>query len=340
MKYSNSRLAKFYNIPIINNFNDLAQSIGISTKTLYLLVNFKKNYYRSKKILKKNGSTRLLRVPSYSMKTVQRWIYEEILKKVPVSTVSMAFVPKRHGIIESGLKHKDNLFFLSMDIHNFFDSISRYSVKNFFFSLGFSSDVVYLLTELCTFDDSLPQGAVTSPYLANLICGKLDARILGLCKKRNIEYSRYADDLCFSSDKLYDLNKIVPIITEIAEDEGFEINTAKTHFSSNYSRKTILGITLNDNSIHANYELKRCIRAQIFNSITKGDYSNRQYILGMIAYISDVEPKYKNKIVSYIKDVSSREYVYSNKRLVDSYNANKFYKKLPDIVFVNPLDSY
>lgn len=331
MKYSNIRLLKYYEIPNINDFSDLSRALSISSQTLYSLVNHKSLYYKQTYIPKKNGDYRLLNIPSFALKVVQRWIYEEILKKIPVSLASMAFVPGRNGIIECANIHKSNVFLLSMDIHAFFDSISKNSVRKLFYSLGYNGEISNLLTELCTLGDSLPQGAVTSPCLANLVCERLDARIMGLCKKRNIEYSRYADDLCFSSNNRLNLNKIVPIVTLILCDEGFELNKNKTHFSSNYSQKRVLGITINDNILHAKYEYKREIRSQIYNSIINGNYYNRQRLIGKIVFVNSIETNYKERILRYIQALISRDSFLRNKRLVDLYNANKFFKELPYI---------
>ncbi len=82
-------------------------------------------------------------------------------------------------------KHKNNLYVLKLDLKKFYPSIKRKKVYYAFLNIGYNADISNLLTNICVVDDELPQGAVTSPYLANLICRKLDLRIAGYCNKRN-----------------------------------------------------------------------------------------------------------------------------------------------------------
>lgn len=102
-----------------------------------------------------------------------------------------------------------------MDLKDFFPSVKREQVFNQFLQLGYNTYASNLLTNICTLDGSLPQGAVTSPYLANLVCFKMDIRIAGYCNKRDITYTRYADDLVFSCDNRDMLRKIYGMIRGI-----------------------------------------------------------------------------------------------------------------------------
>ena len=111
----------------------------------------------------------------------------------------MAFVPKNNGLKSNAEYHKKNIFLLEMDIKNFFGTIKEGQVFKLFCNIGYNTKVSTILTSLCTFDGELPQGAVTSPYLANLILYHLDIRLNGLCSRKDIVYTRYADDLSFSS---------------------------------------------------------------------------------------------------------------------------------------------
>ena len=182
-----------------------------------------------------------------------------------------------------------------------------------------------VLTNLCTYEGVLPQGAVTSPYIANLVCYNLDSRLSGLCGQRDIVYTRYADDLSFSSNVRSELNKIEKLVKHIVEDEGFLINESKTRYSSNVVKKCITGITINNSEIHVDKQLKKKVRAMIFNSILNQDYRNNERIKGMIAYIDSIEPGYKNKIVEYINKLKNKEVFNSNNSIVAAFNANKIF---------------
>lgn len=323
MKYTNYFILRNLKIPIIENFSDLSSKLVISKRKLYLFTRKKALFYHQVMIPKKNGKNRELQIPSFSMKVTQRWIYEEILKKIIVSEESMAFVPNKNGILDSSKKHYRNLYLLEMDIHNFFGSITSKQIWKVFRNLGYNDEVSTLLTELCTYNNCLPQGAVTSPYLANIVCRNMDSRISGLCRRRGIVYSRYADDLCFSSDNRLALNKIKVIIQKIVADEGFSINEEKTRFLSEARRKDILGITVNQGEIHVNKEYKRLIRSKIYNSIMKKDYSEKNVIRGMISYVSSIEgEKYRTKVRCYIDSIIKKADENGDIEAVNEYKVN------------------
>lgn len=330
MKYTNRISTEALKIPFLNSFDDLASVLSLSKTQLYVLINIKNRCYSQVNIPKKDGSIRTLHVPSYTMKIVQKWIYEEILKQITPSQYSRAFIPKHHGIKETLNDHVNQSYVLCMDLHDFFNSIKKKRVFCFFLSLGYNVEVSNLLTELCTYDDALPQGAVTSPYLSNLLCFRFDSRLSGLCKKRGITYSRYADDMYFSSNNKVQLLKIIKIVYEIARTEGFVINNHKTRFYSNNHKKLILGIGVNDCQCHVLKEYKRLIRSEIFNCVKNGNYSIRNHILGKISYVKDIEPDYLSSIKEYIVKLSQKDFVSSNLLLREAYNKNKFFSDLPD----------
>ena len=211
----------------------------------------------------------------------------------------MAFVPEKNGLRVNAEYHKKNVFILEMDIKNFFGSIQEKQVFQLFCKIGYNTDVSAILANLCTYEDVLPQGAVTSPYIANLVTYHLDVRLNGLCSRKDIVYTRYADDLSFSSNNRTKLNSIEKIVKYIVKEEGFEINEKKTRYLSNDVKKTITGITINNEEVHVDKALKKKIRAMIFNSIVNKDYTRNDKIKGSIAYVDSIEKGYKEKILKY-----------------------------------------
>ena len=274
-----------------------------------------------------------MNVPSLSLKVVQRWILKEILEKIYVSKQAMAFIPHKNGLRENAERHKKNIFLLEMDITNFFGTITEQQVYRLFCNIGYNSKVAGILANLCTYDGYLPQGAVTSPYIANLICYHMDARINGYCSRKDIVYTRYADDLTFSSSNRTLLNKVEKFIKYIVTDEGFTINDKKTRYLSNDVKKTVTGITINDDSIHVDKKFKRDLRAQIYRSIKLKDYQNNSQILGKIAYVNSIEEGYRDKIFKYITDVITKPEFTGHIDIVNAFNDNKFFPNLPDMMF-------
>src|SRR5947208_2609016 len=131
------------------------------------------------------------------LKTIQRYILRSILETKPLPPYVHGFVPGR-SIVSNGETHRGAPYLLNVDIARFFDSIHETTVRQVFLDFGFGEDVAKTLTRLCCFQDSLPQGAPTSPYLANLAFDAADKSILALCREYGMTYSRYADDLSFS----------------------------------------------------------------------------------------------------------------------------------------------
>ena len=333
LNIGNSVVLNTLGVPVINSFEHLCEQLSITEQLLYCLT-YKKEYcYFQKVIPKKDKTERILNVPNLSLKVVQKWILKEILEKIFVSEQAMAFVPHKNGLRENAERHKKNIFLLEMDITNFFGTITEQQVYTLFCNIGYNTKVAGILANLCTYDNYLPQGAVTSPYIANLVCYHMDARINGYCSRKDIVYTRYADDLTFSSDNRMLLNKIEKFIKYIVTDKGFTINDKKTRYLSNDVKKTVTGITINDDSIHVDKKFKRDLRAQIYCSIKLKDYQNNSQILGKIAYVNSIEKGFRDKIIRYITNLITRTEFVGNIDVVNAFNDNKLFAELPDMVF-------
>lgn len=342
-------LMKSLNIPIIESFDDLADELRLSKKLVYwLTINDAVGKYSSFYIKKKSGKLREINEPVFSLKIVQRWILRSILEKVKCSEYSYGFSKSKHGKdlddnnddgkaksqspqLAVALNHRNNLYLLKLDIKDFYPSITGEMVYYQFREIGYNEQVSNLLKNICTWKDSLPQGAPTSAYLANLICRRMDARIAGYCNKHNIAYTRYADDLMFSSDDRGALHHTYAVVKHIVEDEGFLLNTDKTCFVGNKSRKEVLGITINDKNCHTPKEMKRNVRAMIHHAVATGDYSDLMRIRGYISYISSVEGGYEKKIRGYIESLAASD-LCLRENLVTAFNNNKILPSLPDMV--------
>lgn len=329
--YTNKFILNALNLPVVKDLNDISMILRLSTRLLYVLSKQTEDYYRDKTILKKNGSIRMIKIPNFSLKLIQKWILNNILEKVSVSCDSMAFRKGRqYGIKRNAEIHLHNVYVMVIDLEDFFTTIKKEKIFYIFRNLGYNNLVSNTFSNLCTYDKYLPQGAVTSPYLSNLVCDYLDRRIRGLCSNHDVSYSRYADDLIFSNNNKKILLSLKKTIEKIIEDEGFIINKSKTKFFSPAGRKVITGITVNNGKLKANKKLKRKVRAMIYEVITKGDYKSSNKIKGYISHISYVENDYKNKIIKYIDKIAKNKII-NNKELVEKYNLNKFYKELESV---------
>lgn len=327
-----------FDFPKIINSNDMASSIGVSPQMIYVLSgadNFK--YYKNFKIPKRDGTSRNIHKPSYSMKVIQRWILQEILYKIPPTEYSYGFKKSKGSPLKKNAEvHSENLFIMKMDLKNFFPSVKRKKIYHLFSQIGYNEVVSNLLTNLTTINGMLPQGAVTSPYIASLVCRNLDKRISKYCNKRQIKYSRYADDLIFSSNDKNQVKSIYNMIKKIVEDEGFLLNVEKTKVMTPKIRKSITGVTVN-NGIKAPKKMKKKIRAMIHQAIITGDYTKSNEIKGYIAYISSIEEDYIIKTKEYINGFASKK-VCIFEDVVKNFNDNKFFSDLKDFRLKKPSD--
>ena len=320
-------------LPMFEDIQTLAQETRLTEKLIYFLTKENANgRYNTFYIDKSDGTKRQINAPCKSLKELQRWVLHNILYRVRVSQYSIGFARNGKGspLAQCANRHKNNLYILKMDLKNFFPSIKRGRVYKQFLQLGYNTYASNLLTNICTLEDSLPQGAVTSPYLANLICYRMDIRIAGYCNKRDITYTRYADDLTFSCDNRDALKNIYHMIKFIVQDEGFSINQKKTQFLTPKVHKKIIGVTVNDGLVKAPKEMKKKVRAMIHSQIMSGDYSQNDRIRGYIAYIDSIEKNYRARTISYIEKYLDYSCMLSP-NLVKRFNQNKLYDEIPDM---------
>ena len=343
---SNTRslLINSLGLPHFETLDKLSEQTRLSTRLLYCLSMKTDRYYKITSIAKRNGSSREISIPSYSLHIVQRWILKEILDKITSSDRAMAYRKgKDFGHKPNAFYHAHTLYGLSLDLKDFFPSISANKVYTIFSDMGYNNFAATILTNLCTLNGKLPQGSACSPAISNIVCITLDKRLIGLCEKRNIRYSRYADDMYFSCDDKTLLKKTAPIIAKIIEDEGFVINEKKTHFHTPSNKKQITGITVIPTNMDDSFELKaprtmkQIIRAEIYTCLVSGKYELKDHILGEIAYVNYVEKEnktsYLKRIKTYIEKQAQKIQIFPE--LVEAYNKNRFFKDLKPITAID-----
>ena len=128
--------------------------------------------------------------------------------------------------------HRNKKIIINYDIKDFFPSITFARVAGMFkgYPFNFSDEWSVILGQICCLDDNgpIPQGAVTSPYISNMICRKLDSRLKHYAKSEKLDYSRYADDITFSTNKFINIEALHAKVRNIIEHEGFELNDEKS----------------------------------------------------------------------------------------------------------------
>lgn len=231
-------------------------------------------YYRQMSIPKKTGGDRVLDVPNPNIRLIQKWILKHILYKIPISQYANGFC-KNRSIKTNAEKHIGMECVINVDLKDFFPSIRQKQIFRIFYYYGYTIQVSHLLARLCTYNGYLPQGAVTSPYLSNIVCLKLDKRLGGLAKKYNAYYTRYADDITFSGNK--NISRMLPVVEKIIRDEGFTVNEAKTRVQYNYDRQEVTGLIVNGGKVHVNRQYLKKLKQEIYYCRKYGPSNHMQH---------------------------------------------------------------
>ena len=287
--------------PFIYDTHQLADTLGVSSKELFALIKHKKEHYRKVTLTKKNGKIRKINAPDFDLSCVQYWVLHDILNHIPISEFATAY-HKGSTLYDNAKPHTNKKYMLKLDITDFFGSITFEDVlSSAFNSSRYPKQIGYLLTEICTLDGVVPQGAPTSPAISNIVMKRFDDRIGEWCKKREISYTRYCDDMTFSADKpLYNVYKKVE---QMLNDMGFWLNEKKTKFVSSSSRQTVTGLVVNE-KVSVPREYKRELRQKIHyiekygfdpkvcRSLDGEKLHNMYFILmGKIGYVLQIEPE-------------------------------------------------
>lgn len=254
--------------PEVCDAEQLAAAIGIDAGRLQWLCYHREastvDHYNRFSIPKRSGGTRPIASPKKSLRLAQRWVFETIVEKlVPNMAVTMAF---RRGvsITDNARQHAGRAVVMRIDIRNFFPSVTFPRVRGLFESIGYSPGVATLLALVCTEAPravadhrgtryavatgprALPQGACTSPGLANFVCRRLDGRIRAYSRKTGFHYTRYADDLVFSHQGPgAPVDAMRRAVYRILRAEGFEPNEEKTLVMRRHRLQLVTGIAVN-----------------------------------------------------------------------------------------------
>lgn len=291
----------------MKTFDIFAKEIGFNKSVLDNFVTFSHKYYNTFYLkTRKKGKKREIDCPSKELKSIQRWLMANYLNEIPVSKHVNGFV-KGRGIKRNAQYHLNKEFILCIDIQDFFPSISQGQVYNSLQKHFDNKELCLKIAKLCTYKRKLPQGAPTSPVLSNIVFREIDEEITKFCNSMLIAYSRYADDLVFSSMTKDSLVEAYSFVNDILRKNSFAINKKKTKYLSGKGRMSVTGINLNEGRLTVKKSLKRNLRSSLYNFIVKKDSSvNINSALGYLSFIKDIEPEYYEKTKSYIEKLKKK----------------------------------
>ena len=239
----------------------IEQDLGFGAKTLYGLSNNLEKHYHNVFIPKSDGSKRKLSVPDLILKRVQRSIADNILVQYPISKYAKAYKPGSN-VQQNAQPHVGKKKVLKLDIEGFFDHILYSQVKDVvFYKEKFAEPIRILLTMLCYYKESLPQGAPTSPAITNIIMYDFDEKVGAFCNEKNIAYTRYCDDMTFSGD--FDEGAIISFVKDELSGMGLFLKKRKTAMIPASKRQTVTGIVVNE-KLNITKEYKKNIRQEMY----------------------------------------------------------------------------
>ena len=226
--------------------------------------------YRTFELPKRRGGTRTITTPRKSLKWLQRSLLQVLTHLFPRHTCAVGF-ERGESVVSHARAHAGKRWVYVLDIQDFFPSITRSRIYGMLRAKPFeaSEPVARYLANLATHDGALPQGAPTSPILANLLCRRMDARLFKWARERGYQYSRYADDLAFSTNRADFPEADREQIAAIVEGEGFTVHPDKQKLMPWYGRQLVTGLVVNEKP-NVPREYVRGLRALLFNVETFG----------------------------------------------------------------------
>ncbi|MFI8418691.1 retron St85 family RNA-directed DNA polymerase [Serratia sp. NPDC078593] len=290
-------------LPILEDVDDLSQSLRLPKEVISKFSFNNDRYYHRIEMEKKSGGIRHIESPVKELKAIQRWVLRYILDKLSPSVYAKGFV-KNKSIFDNAKPHEGNQYVLNLDLRDFFTNVQASHVYTLFKNIGYNNNIAFILTSFCTKGGYLPQGAPTSPALSNLVCLRLDHRVSTYCKKRALTYTRYADDLCISGNKILILQKASYLVKDIINNEGFTVNSKKEKFLGPKVRREVTGLTVTPKITISkkNY----CVyRKRIYDLVRNEIHNKHEVIQGIISFVRSIDKeKGKKLFVFYEKQKS------------------------------------
>lgn len=318
------RLAR-HGLPELADAAQLADAMGITVAELRFLGFHREvartHHYHSFTLPKKTGGERLISAPMPRLKRAQYWVLDNILAKVPAHDAAHGFLAGR-SIVSNAAPHAGHDVVINLDVKDFFPSIAFGRIKGVFRHLGYGEAIATLLALLCSENRAqawqvdgeklfvggkarervLPQGAPTSPMLTNLLCRRLDRRLLGLARQLGFVYTRYADDLTFSASgeaARDNVGRLLGRVRWILRDEGFTPHPDKERVMRKGRRQEVTGLVVNADKPGVSRETRRRLRAALHRATQasagkpahwQGQAAQPSQLLGLAQFVYQVDP--------------------------------------------------
>lgn len=289
----------------------LLAHLGLGTRELKKIWWYRGEMYHQFSIAKGAGKTRLITAPDRRLKILQSKLAPILDQLYLLRNPVHGFVPAR-SVKTNAEAHGRRRFVLNLDLQDFFPTITENRIRGLLTSLDIDTRVAEIIARLCCFNRHLPQGAPTSPVLSNMICYRLDTELLQIAKGARSIYTRYADDITFSSYQppaplfegalptvgRFSPDVLAPGLRGSFQSNGFTLHPDKAHYADRNSRRVVTGVKIND-GLNVDRRYVRHIRALLHSieilgstgaqakyASTGGKGSLAAHLRGKISYIT------------------------------------------------------
>lgn len=297
------------------NFDEfLKKEYDINYYELYLYSIKASLRYRTYYIPKRNGDLRKIEHPTKDLKAYQRILKKEIFSKLPLHDNVFSY---RKNISTKDLAsyHSNSRYLLRVDFKNFFHSLNSKNIRQLLqknldiFDFNLTNDDITLINNIVCKSNRLTIGAPSSPIISNVLLFDFDYSMNNFSK--DIKYSRYADDLYFSSNKPDLLQNIIPYIKKCVSNDyiNLKINEAKNIFTSKKRNRTITGLVLtSENKVSIGRKKKRYIKSLVYKYINSDIYEeDLLYLKGYLSFVNSVEKSFLESLdKKYGQDIMKR----------------------------------
>jgi RNA-directed DNA polymerase len=284
----------------------LANMLGVSPGLVRAMSDRPSRYYRRFTIPKASGAVREIATPRVYLKVVQWWILDRVL--TPYAEAKLpdcvhGFRPGR-GTVSAARPHLGARFILNLDIRDFFGSVSISTVRSLWREMGYHAGSAGLLTGLTTLDGALPQGAPTSPAIANLAFTRCDLELLQYAEAHGMQYTRYADDLSFSSMDLPPPD-VVRRIRDSLLQHGFAVHPRKIRLRGPTERREVTGLVVSRKA-QPSRRLRRALRARFHqaNLHPEAFADDAARLSGWASYVNMYDPALGQRYLAIAARVS------------------------------------
>lgn len=259
------------------NETALLAYLDVSARELKKIWYYRRRMYHHFSIAKGPNKVRLISAPDQRLKFLQRKLAGGLNRIYRPRKPVHGFVSDR-SVKTNALSHIHRRFVVNVDLADFFPTITENRVQGLLNSLGVDSRVADIVARVCCNDGHLPQGAPSSPVISNMICFRLDKQLMAIAKDARCIYTRYADDVTFSSHQppagLFEAtlppsgrfppDLLAPKLRDTFQSNGFILNSDKAHYADRHSRRIVTGLKVNE-LLNVDRRYVRNIRAALYS---------------------------------------------------------------------------